>query len=98
MKRVDGTIKKTNFYEMFSNIDKYDILKRETDNIKSQIGFDKSFNIVYNLVVTTSEIPQIYKRFYVIIVCVRYLHIIERIDIDKAYDITMSKLGGRLTV
>lgn len=98
MKRIDGTIKKTNFYETFSNIDKYDILKRETDNIKNQIGFDKLFNIAYNLVVTTSEIPQIYKRFYVIIVCVRYLHIIERMDIDKAYDITMSKLGGRLIV
>lgn len=86
--KKDGVIKRTNFYEMFGYTYKNKILKEEVLNIINNYGFSKIFYNIYSVVQEVADIiPAPYRRFYIAITCVRYLHIIERKSIEDAYSI-----------
>lgn len=85
MERLDGSVKRTNYYEMLGNLDFNDTLKNEVHRIRKNIGYNGIRKIAIEVLNRAGDlIPDIYKSFYLRIIGLRYLHIIERIDLKKA--------------
>lgn len=85
MERSDGSVKRTNYYEMLGNLDFNDILKNEVYQIRKNIGYSGIRKVAIEVLSSAGElIPNNYKSFYLRIIELRYLHIIERIDLKKA--------------
>jgi len=87
---VDGKLKRTNYYEIIGNLNISPTLEQQVNMLIKNIGFKGIYNGITKAV-DNKYIPNIYKRFYIMIVCVRYLHIIERMNIEDAYKMTLIK-------
>lgn len=75
--------KRTNYYEYIGHHNNYKEMKYAYEKIRS-IGIDKVFKIICE-VVNNKYIPDILKRFYIDIVCMRYMHIILRMNFRDSY-------------
>lgn len=85
MERSDGSVKRTNYYEMLGNLKFNDILKNEVYQIRKNIGYSGIRKVAIEVLSNAGDlIPNNYKSFYLRIIELRYLHIIERIDLKKA--------------
>lgn len=85
IERSDGSVKRTNYYEMLSNLDFNDTLKNEVYQIRKNVGYNGIRKIAIGILNSAGDlIPDIYKSFYLRIIELRYLHIIERMDLKKA--------------
>lgn len=84
--RENGEIKRTNYYEMLSDLRWNKTLAREVRAIKEKAGFSQVYESIFRAVAEVKDIlPYAYKRFYILIVCTRYLHVIERKTINQSY-------------
>lgn len=85
IERSDGSVKRTNYYEMLSNLDFNDTLKNEVYQIRKNVGYNGIRKIAIGILNSAGDlIPDVYKSFYLRIIELRYLHIIERMDLKKA--------------
>lgn len=95
MERADGKIKKTNYYEILSDLRVNKILAQEVRYFREKIGFSRIYEAIFRSVYSADTIiPYYYKRFYIMVTCVRYLHMIERKDLKTAYKITKQKFDS----
>lgn len=75
--------KRTNYYEYIGNYKKYKEMEIAYNKIKN-IGLKK----IYDTIKAASNnelIPELLRKFYIDIVCIRYMHIIERLNFDECY-------------
>lgn len=75
--------KRTNYYEYIGNYKKYKEMEIAYNKIKN-IGLEK----IYDTIKAASNnelIPELLRKFYIDIVCIRYMHIIERLNFDECY-------------
>jgi hypothetical protein len=84
IKRPDRAYR-SNFYEMLGDLDFNEILRDRVESFRRRISYSDVFEIVSDLAETT-ELPDVYKRFYVEIVTMRYMCIILRMDFDEVYE------------
>lgn len=95
MERANGEIKRTNYYEMLSDLRVNKILASEVKNIREKVGFSQIYEAIFREVSKVRQfIPYEYRRFYIMIVCVRYLHIVERRSIKESYMISVRRLNN----
>jgi hypothetical protein len=89
MFRVDDINKgtrKTNYYEIIGDRNISSLLNSRLDYFRNNLGIETIYKNIVLVVNDISDfIPEIYKRFYIEIVCMRYLHIIERLSIEDSY-------------
>lgn len=89
MKRTDGLTKKTNYHEMLGDLRVNKTLGKLVKQLKTNVGFQGIFNRIVTIVTELNMIiPIEYRRFYIMITCIRYLHSIERKSIEESYIIT----------
>ena len=81
--KVEGVVKRTNFYYFINskNLSKYPDLK-ESLSLFRGIGIDGVYSAISSAV-DNNLIPSELKRFYIEIVCCRYLHIIHRVPLEE---------------
>lgn len=75
--------KRTNYYEYIGNYKKYKEMEIAYNKIKN-FGLEK----IYDTIKAASNnklIPELLRKFYIDIVCIRYMHIIERLNFDECY-------------
>lgn len=95
MKRNDGNLKRTNYYEILSDLRVNKILAQEVKYIRDKIGFNQIYETIFRVVYSIKDfLPEYYARFYIIIVCVRYLHMIERNSIKTSYQIAVRRVNN----
>lgn len=88
LERADGSVKRTNYYEMLGNLKFDDTFKREVESIRKNIGYLGVRQVTVKILKESgSMIPDKYKRFYLRIILMRYLHIIERRTLEDCYKI-----------
>lgn len=88
MERPDNSVKRTNYYEMFGDLRINRVLAREVRSLKQNIGYAGIRTAITKVVNELGDyLPDIYKKFYIEIVCMRYLHIIERKSLEASYKI-----------
>lgn len=86
MERPNGEIKRTNYYEILSDLGVNKVLAQEVNTLKNKIGFNQIYEAIIRSVASVKDIiPVAHRRFYIIIVCTRYLHMIERKTIKASY-------------
>lgn len=89
----DGKTRRTNYNEILSDLRINKTLAFQVRSIKENVGFEAVYRNTYQILQEAREfIPGIYVRFYLIIICVRYLHLIERKSIEKSYEITINRI------
>ena len=86
--RKDGKVARSNYYTILGDLRINRVLSNEVRSIINKVGYygvlssiRKSVNSIGNIL--TPE----YKLFYMGVTCLRYLHIIERKDLEQAYRI-----------
>ena len=85
MERQDGSVKRTNYYEMLGYLDFNPILKQEVHNLRVNIGYNGVKQIALKVLSEAGDlIPSNYRRFYLRIIELRYLHIIERKTLQQS--------------
>ena len=95
MERADGSIKRTNYYEILSDLRINRILAHEVKKLREKVGFNQIYEAIFRSVSDVRDIiPQPYRRFYIIITCTRYLHMIERKSIKESYKIAVGRLNN----
>lgn len=93
----DGKCKRTNYYEILSDLRINKTLANEVKAIKDKIGFNGVYESIIRVVAESKDIiPIEYRRFYIVITCVRYLHMIERKSIVESYKITKRRLNNEV--
>lgn len=97
LKRQDGTSRRTNYNEILSDLRMNKTMAREVKAVREKVGFNKVYETIIRIMIDAKEIiPADYRRFYVMIVCVRYLHLIERKDIKTSYRLTYRRLQNEV--
>ena len=95
MVRSDGTNKRTNYFEILSDLRINKTLANEVKNLKQKVGFNRVYESIFRAVDSVKDIiPLEYRRFYIIIVCTRYLHMIERKTIKESYMQSVRRLNN----
>lgn len=95
IKKPDGSTRRTNYNEILSDLRVNKTLARQVKSIKEKIGFEGVYRAIYNSVNGTGDIvPYEYKRFYIVICCVRYLHLIERKSIGDSYKKVIRRINN----
>lgn len=76
---------RTDYYEMCSGVYKDELFEERLLHFRTSVDCDFVYNTMYKL---CSETPldDVYKRFYIEIVTIRYATIISRIDFDDCYN------------
>ena len=93
--RANGEIKRTNYYEMLSDLRWNKTLAREVKSIREKVGFNQIYESILRVISDVKDIvPYPYKRFYILIVCTRYLHLIERKTIKQSYIQSFRRLSN----
>lgn len=93
--RANGEIKRTNYYEMLSDLRWNKTLAREVRAIREKVGFNQIYESIFRAVLEVKDIiPYPYRRFYILIVCTRYLHLIERKNIKQSYVQALRRLSN----
>lgn len=88
--------KRTNYYEYVGYYRNFPEMEYAYNKIKN-IGIDKVFQVMCKAV-NNRYIPDIVKRFYIDIVCMRYMHIILRMSFEESYhklNELIQKYGGK---
>lgn len=88
-------VRRTNYNEILSDLRVNKILAEETRKLKETCGFEGVFKRIVAVVNSTDLIARQYARFYVMIVCVRYLHLIERKSVKRSYDIVKGYINEK---
>lgn len=84
--RGNGEIKRTNYYEILSDLRINKTLTREVKALRQKVGFNQIYENIFRITCEVRNIiPYEYRIFYILIVCTRYLHMIEREPIKKSY-------------
>lgn len=86
-----GRYRKTNYYEMFNDLNINDVLRYECTSLINNGGLPLITNAILSSI---SDVPKKYSYFYVMIVIMRYLCIIERKPYEKAYSLANNILKG----
>lgn len=95
--RDNGEVKRTNYYEMLSDLRWNKTLAREVKAIREKVGFNQVYESIFRAVTEIKDIlPYEYKRFYILIVCTRYLHMIERKSIKQSYIQSFRRLSDEV--
>lgn len=95
MVRPDGTNKRTNYYEILSDLRINKTLANEVKELKTKVGFNQIYENIFRVVYDIKDmVPVEYRRFYIIIVCTRYLHMIERKTIKESYMQSVRRLNN----
>lgn len=95
MERTNGDIKRTNYYEILSDLRINKILAQEVRTLREKVGFHQIYENILRIIMELKNIlPYEYRRFYIIIICVRYLHMIERKSIKDSYKIAITALNN----
>lgn len=95
MERNNGEIKRTNYYEILSDLRINKLLAHEVREIREKVGFNQIYESIFREVSEVRHFMKYeYRRFYIVIVCVRYLHIIERKSIKDSYIKTLRRLDN----
>lgn len=93
MERADGSIKRTNYYEMFSDLRINKTFAHQVKILKEKVGFEGIYRRACRVAQqSNSVIPSEYVKFYIMIICMRYLHIVERKPLKKAYTILKERM------
>lgn len=89
--RIDkgnGETRRTNYNEILSDLRVNKILAQEVKSLKEKIGYKGVKLKIYKIVSEVHNIiPEVYSMFYVDIICMRYLHLIERYSLEESYQI-----------
>lgn len=94
IKSPNGEYKRTNYYEVLGDLRINKTLAYQVKTLKEKVGFNGVYLAINSVVMNAKDyIPLEYRRFYVIIVCVRYLHIIERKSIKESYNIAVRRIN-----
>lgn len=93
MQRKDGSIKRTNYYEMFSDLRINKVFASEVNAIRISYGYMDVFNRMYDICCSI-DIDNVLRRFYIEIVTIRYMVIVARMNFDKAYGIIERELNN----
>lgn len=80
-------LRRTNYNKILADLRINKILATEVRSIRENIGLKGVYNAIMHVVTSTNLIEQPYARFYVMIVCVRYMHLIERKSVKTSYNI-----------
>lgn len=89
----NGKCKRTNYYEILSDLRISPILAKEVKILRNKKGFTQVYEAITRSVLSANNIiPYEYKRFYILITCTRYLHLIERKSIKESYLIAYRRL------
>lgn len=81
--KKEGRNKRTNYYEYVGNYKQYKEMEIAYNKIKS-FGLERVYEAIKNAS-SSKLIPVDLRRFYIDIVCIRYMHIIERLDFEESY-------------
>ena len=85
MERADGSIKRTNYYEVIGNANKIGSLNKRLSKFKGRTNLEYIADTIYKVCYTAKDIiPHKYIAFYCMVVCSRYMHIICRYDSETA--------------
>lgn len=83
---VDRTYR-TNYYEIFSDLRMNKIFAEEVQGIKDRLDYKEVLGIINNVVNSIEvEVDSDIKKFWIEIVTLRYMCIVQRKDYDKAFD------------
>jgi hypothetical protein len=94
---ADGRTKRTNYNEILSDLRINKTLAHEVRLLKEKVGFNQIYENIIRCVAEVKDIiPPEYRRFYVVIVCTRYLHLIERKSIKESYKQTIRRLNNEV--
>lgn len=97
MERADGQNRRTNYYEILSDLRINKVLAAEVRNIREKVGFNRVYEAAIRAVASVKGIiPWEYRRFYVLIICTRYLHMVERKSIKESYLISVRRLNDEV--
>lgn len=93
----NGKLKRTNYHEMLSDLRVNKILAREVKSLREKVEFNQIYEITIRILIDAKDyIPLEYRRFYLMIICTRYLHMIERKTIKDSYVITLKRLNNEV--
>lgn len=91
---TEGRARKTNYYDILGDLRFNRILAKEVKQLKEKVGFSGVYQTIYSTVAEISNyLMKEYAEFYIYVVCVRYLHIIERRDIKSAFKLVEKRLN-----
>lgn len=97
MERKNGEIKRTNYYEMLSDLRWNRTLAQEVKSMREKVGFSQVYESIFRAVSDVKDLmPYEYKRFYILVVCTRYLHMIERKSIKQSYIQSLRRLSNEV--
>ena len=92
--RNGQSTRRTNYNEILSDLRINKTLAHEVKSIRNNIGFNGIYERALIILQDIRNIiPYEYRRFYLLIICVRYLHLIERKSIKDSYRSTMERLN-----
>jgi hypothetical protein len=95
MERADGKIRRTNYYEILSDLRINKILASEVKSLREKVGFNQIYETTLRIMISVKMIvPKEYRRFYILIICTRYLHMIERKTIKESYVRAVRRLNN----
>lgn len=86
-----GREARTNYKEILSDVRFNSVLAMERRQLIDKVGLTGVTSAIYKS--TLIDMPDILRRFYRLIVIVRYLTIIERYEFEKAYDIALNEVN-----
>jgi hypothetical protein len=82
---------------MLSDLRVNKILAREVKSLREKVEFNQIYEITIRILIDAKDyIPLEYRRFYLMIICTRYLHMIERKTIKDSYVITLKRLNNEV--
>ena len=91
--KENGDTRRTNYNEILSDLRINKTLASQVKQLKEKVGFEGVYNAILKATEDAKDIiPYNYRRFYVIITCTRYLHLIERKDIKTSYNIVIRRM------
>ena len=89
LKREDGISRRTNYHQIASHIDEIPGLLE----VRSMFTFDSVFAAMSKTVSEVDDIiPEVFRRFYIMVACMRYLHSFDRLSLEESYTILRRKL------
>lgn len=95
--REDGTRKRTNYYEVLSECSFDKRLLSKMNYYQHVLNLEDIYKNIQDVVNSLGNlIPNNYKRFYIMIVCMRYCHIICRESIEESYRKVRCLIDGQL--
>lgn len=90
VKKKDGTVRRTNYYEEIGKITD-GIQYRVLENVRKNVTVARIMQMM-NKVTDIKEIPKEYQRFYKVVTGTRYAHIIQRKGIDESFNEVMENI------